>query len=124
MITFDRIKKLCNDKDISIRQLERDAKLPYGTVGNWKDSMPNAEAIMKIATALNTTTDYLLGLTENPIVPGQEDEEILLLQRARNKMSPERRSMMFDILKVVFKQEFANEFSDDMDLNNNKNQGE
>lgn len=124
MITYERIKFLCNKKNISVRQLERDAKLPYGTVGNWKESTPNAEGVVKIANVLSTTTDYLLGVTDDPTIPVQQDEEILSFQRAKNKMSPEKKDLMFNVLKVFFANEFANEFAEDIDFNTKNNKGE
>lgn len=56
----DKIKELCKERGISIRQLERDADLGEGTIKKWSDFNPRLENVMKVANALGVSLDELL----------------------------------------------------------------
>lgn len=57
---YERVKKLASERQLDIKGVERKAGLTNGTIGKWRNSTPSAESIIKVANALNTTTDYLL----------------------------------------------------------------
>ena len=57
---FDKVKKLCDDRGISIRQLEINAGIGNGVVSGWKESIPMSDTLRKVAKALNVTVDELL----------------------------------------------------------------
>lgn len=57
---FDKVKKLCDDRGISIRQLEINAGIGNGVVSGWKESIPMSDTLQKVAKALNVTVDELL----------------------------------------------------------------
>jgi transcriptional regulator with XRE-family HTH domain len=66
---------------------------------------PSAAVVAAIAKELETTTDYLLGLTDNPVrVPHNVDElspaEQELLQEYRSKDAQKRRQVL-DIVRVI-----------------------
>lgn len=56
----DKIKEICKERGISIRELERRAGLGEGTVKKWKDFTPRAESLVRIADVLGVTVDELL----------------------------------------------------------------
>lgn len=66
---------------------------------------PTADVLMKIAVALDTTTDWLVGLTDNPERPlniaGDLDDmerEIIQLVRARK---PTERQKIVNVIKAL-----------------------
>ncbi len=61
----DRIQLLIKGK-LTISGLEKQLGLGNGIIGKWKKQNPTCDKIIKVANYLNTSTDYLLGLTENP----------------------------------------------------------
>lgn len=57
---YELIKSLCKDKGISIRRLERECGLSYGSVSKWNVSSPSAESLYKVANYLGTSFDILM----------------------------------------------------------------
>lgn len=57
----DKIKQICTDRGISVKELERKADLSGNTVTRWDGSnYPNVRTLKKIATVLNVTIDELV----------------------------------------------------------------
>ncbi|MFR4249318.1 MAG: helix-turn-helix domain-containing protein [Leuconostoc lactis] len=67
MNIYDRVRELANERNITIAELERRAALTPQTVTNWRRSKPSGEALDKVASAFNTSVDYLLGRTDSRI---------------------------------------------------------
>ena len=61
---FDRIKEFCDEKNISIRKLEKDCHLSNSSAKKWNDSKPSAISLQKVADYLSVSTDYLIGVTD------------------------------------------------------------
>ena len=57
---YSRIKALCDEKKISVYNLEKTAGLSNGAVGKWKVSMPSADKLSRVADILGVTVDDLL----------------------------------------------------------------
>ena len=66
----ERIKKLAQKKNISVKQLLSDIGLGFNTMSNMKTSMPKSDNLAKIADYLDCSVDYLLGRTDNPNLTG------------------------------------------------------
>lgn len=62
LIVYENVKKLCDEKHITVMALEKAAGIANGTVGKWKwrNAKPLAETLLKVATALGTTVDELM----------------------------------------------------------------
>lgn len=61
MTVFDRIKKLADDQQISIVELEERLGFGRNSLYSWKKKMPNSGNLEKVADYFGVTTDYLLG---------------------------------------------------------------
>lgn len=59
------IKLLCVEHDTSIPKLEKELGFGNGTIYNWDENSPNANALVKVALRFKVSADYLLGLTSN-----------------------------------------------------------
>lgn len=57
---YERIESLCKNKGFSIRHLERECGLSYGSVIKWRTSSPAADSLYKVAQYLETTVEELL----------------------------------------------------------------
>ena len=66
MIEFERTKNLAKNKKMSLREVNDKAKL------KWKSNKPVSDALAAVAKVLNTTTDYLNGLTDDPSLPSED----------------------------------------------------
>ncbi len=59
---YKNIKKICDSKKISIRELECRAELGNGTISGWKTSSPTVEKLKRVADVLECTIDKLIEL--------------------------------------------------------------
>lgn len=61
-----RLKMLMDEKSMSLYQMGEVCGLEYKTIWRYThgESSPNIERLIDIATSLEVSTDYLLGLTE------------------------------------------------------------
>lgn len=57
---YKSIKSLCEERGITIKELERIAGLGNGTIGKWQTSQPNLESLKKICEALDISLMELL----------------------------------------------------------------
>ena len=69
MNLYKAIQDKCTEKGITITKLEEDCELSQNSVKKWDKAPPKSvESLKKIAFYLGVSTDYLLGLTDNPKV--------------------------------------------------------
>lgn len=62
----ERLRELRTEAEMSQAQLAKLLGVVQHTVSNWENKVrqPDFDMLMKIATALDVSTDYLLGLSE------------------------------------------------------------
>lgn len=85
MNVLDRIRKIVNEKDMSISELERLSDISRGTVGKWNKVVPSADKLQRVAQTLGTSMDYLLTGKEP-----EDDAETLLLAREAKTLTKEQ----------------------------------
>ena len=56
----DKIKELCKEKGISVKQLEQEAGLGEGTIKKWSQFNPRVDNVKKVADTLEVSIDELL----------------------------------------------------------------
>ena len=63
-----RIRALREDMDLSQKELATKAEMTEATLSRYENDLrePKISIIIRLAKELNTTTDFLLGLSENP----------------------------------------------------------
>lgn len=112
---FDRVKYLCNEKSITINKLEKELGFGMSAIVKWKKQNPSSDKILKVADYFNVTTDYLLGLTDNPYkFETTNDRGLLEIQEARELMSDEERIKMMQLLKLTFNHVFKENKDEDI----------
>lgn len=57
---YDKIKRLCKSKGISVSHLENEAKLSNGAISKWNTSSPTIDKLQSVARVLGITVDELL----------------------------------------------------------------
>lgn len=80
MDIVEKIRMLCNDKVMTIAELERNLGLGAGTVSRWNVRVPGVDKVQKVADYFSVTTDYLLGRVETPQWATEQD--VLDIERA------------------------------------------
>ena len=71
---MNRIKELRNQKRIKQTELAKILSVAPSTLSYWErgEYEPSNETIIKLASFFETTTDYLLGNTDDPSLPGNK----------------------------------------------------
>lgn len=68
-VLYSRITDLATQKKMSLAELERKLGFSNGIISTWKKSNPSIDKVEKVANLFHTTTDYLLGRTDDPPIP-------------------------------------------------------
>lgn len=80
MIAFERIKELAKKKKLSLVEVNDKAGLGTRSIYHWNKTQPSNSNLAAVAKVLNTTTDYLNGLTDNPDIPSESEKHGLTWQ--------------------------------------------
>lgn len=77
MTAFDRIKELSRKKGLSLIEVNDKAGLGTRTIYHWKTKTPSIDNLQNVAKVLHTSTDYLLGNTDDssPVHPAHKDND-------------------------------------------------
>ena len=59
-MVFENVKRICDEKGITISQLEKEAGLGNGTIGGWKNSSPRVDSLQAVARVLKVKVEKLL----------------------------------------------------------------
>jgi len=59
-VLYDRVKRICSDKRISIHKMELDLGFPRSSVCKWNDNEPGIRKVQKVAKYLGVTIEQLL----------------------------------------------------------------
>lgn len=62
--TYEIVRQLCDERKISVKQLEADLGLGNGTIGSWRVSSPSVGTLCKVADYFHVSIDYLAGRYE------------------------------------------------------------
>lgn len=57
---YNKIRRLCEERGISVRELGRACKLGFRSIENWKDSSPTVSNLKAVADYFGVTVDELL----------------------------------------------------------------
>jgi len=63
-----KIFDLLKQRNITAYRLSKDCDIPETTISHWKSGRqtPSTQAIIKLAKYFDVTSDYLIGLSDNP----------------------------------------------------------
>lgn len=111
MNVYEKIKKLCSEREVSVSELERTLDLSNGSISKWNRSSPNAAPLQKIATFFNVSTDYLLGRTNRrEMNPSQEIDlkkaikENIAMSYGGKELNAKDRALLETALHLVFRE--------------------
>lgn len=65
MTTFDIVKKLADEQQITMVELEEKLGFSRNSLYAWKKSKPSVDKLQKVADHFKVSTDYLLGRTND-----------------------------------------------------------
>ena len=99
-----KLKTLRELADMSQKELSERIGISTVMISQYENGkkMPARTTLNKIAEVFGVTTSDLLGED-----PGDEtSEEMIIINRAAKKMTPEKRRQLLEIAKSIFKEEF------------------
>jgi len=97
MTVGERIKELRLQKKLTQTELGKLVGLTYIQIGRYETnkSNPSADVLNKLASALDTTTDFLMKGTEDEAVAAQlTDKELLKQFKQVEQLSPEDKNLI------------------------------
>lgn len=57
---YEKVKALCESKNMTIMALESEAGIANGVIGGWRKSIPAIDTVAKVADVLGVTVDDLI----------------------------------------------------------------
>lgn len=97
----DILLDLLDEREISQKEFAAMINIAKTTLNGYIKNKhePDFETVKTMASALNVSTDYLLGHTKTI---GLSKQEVLLIERLR-RMSPDQQNTIFDLAMVIDK---------------------
>ena len=59
-MVYENVRKLCEERGISIRTLELACGISNGTIGKWRESIPRTDVLMRVADYFGVTVESLM----------------------------------------------------------------
>ena len=57
---YDNVKKICEEKGISVGKIEKDLQLSNGSICKWNENEPGIRKVQKVANYLGVSIEELL----------------------------------------------------------------
>ena len=108
MSTFsDRLAAILRKKGMTQKQLAQITNITESAMSYYVKGArtPSGDILTKIAVALDTSTDYLLGITDDPGT-NKKNPELHYLQRNLGKLDQEQLRKAEKLLRTVFDEIF------------------
>lgn len=99
---YEKFLLLCNKIGKAPNAVGKELGFSTGTITWWKKGkVPHPNTVRKIATYFGVSVDYLLGYETEKIPQDNISEDEKLFLELFRKLSPEKRQMLIDILKIA-----------------------
>lgn len=107
MTLYERIDELAKKQKISVFDLSLKLGMGRNAIYQWRKSVPNVEAVQKVADYFNVSVDYLLDRTEQKAIESDMDTKLeRMMDNAMSydgkPISDEDRPIIKGILKAYF----------------------
>lgn len=106
----ERLTALMKAKGLSQKDFAKKANITESAMSYYAKGVrtPSGEVLARIAKALDTTADYLLGSTNNAEIP-ESQKELKYLQRNLGKLDEEQLKKAEEMLKLMFNDIFEDD---------------
>ena len=104
-IFSEKVVALMDEQGLTEKELSKRANVTESAISYYLSGTrtPRSDVLVRIARALNTSIDYLLGSDDKP------SDELQYLQRNLGKLDPDQLKKAEDVLKAVFDDIFDDE---------------
>ena len=101
---YEKFLLLCNQIGKAPNAVGKELGFSTGTITWWKKGkVPHPNTVRKIASNFGVSVDYLLGYETEKIPQDNISEDEKLFLELFRKLSPEKRQMLIDMLKIALK---------------------
>ena len=99
-VFVERIKRLIEESKITQRDLAQDIGVTESTISKYLNGerMPSGDTLLNLATALNTTSDYLLGRSDSDKESLDFSELKGILARNSKELTAEEKNRLIEII--------------------------
>lgn len=101
MALVERIKKLSKKYNMNLQTVAQKAGLGINAIYRWKDQTPTIESLGNVAKVLHTSTDYLLGNTDDPAPATNEGRKNIDISNTDNIYSYNGQQIPEEYLDVI-----------------------
>ena len=109
---FSRLQLCCSEQGIKLSPLLDELGISRGSIGRWRSgTLPNGETLLKLASRLNCSVDYLLGLEEQKEKPtpkegsGLTDDQRYLIDAIYNMSAANVKKLRIIVDQVIAERE-------------------
>ena len=96
MTLKDRVKKLAQERDISLPALEAELGFGNSTIVKWDKSTPNADKLNAVAKYFDVTMDYLLNGNDDTSLTTRDERDISKIIEQTKEQLLSQEGLMFD----------------------------
>ena len=109
----ERLNSLMKSKGLSQKDFAKKSSITESAISYYVKGVrtPSGDVLARIAKALGTTTDYLLGNTDIVDIPKQQ-KELRYLQRNLGKLNEQQLKKAEEMLKLMFDEIFEDDKED------------
>ena len=90
MNLFEKVKKLCDEKDLVVSRLEQELGFGNGTIRKWAKTIPSGDRLAKVADYFRVSVDFLLERNED-----DEKDIARTMEKIKRQLITEQ-GLMFD----------------------------
>lgn len=101
MTLFDNLIIMAKKHGMSLLQINEQAGLGKNAIYKWKTQKPSTENLQKVAKVLHTSTDYLLGNTDDPSPANNEGRKNIDISNTNNIYSYNGQPVPEEYLDVI-----------------------
>ncbi len=96
MTLKDRVKKLAQERGISLPALEAELGFGNSTIVKWDKSTPNADKLNAVAKYFDVTMDYLLNGNDDTSLTTRDERDISKIIEQTKEQLLSQEGLMFD----------------------------
>ena len=96
MTLKDRVKKLAQERGISLPALEAELGFGNSTIVKWDKSTPNADKLNAVAKYFDVTMDYLLNGNDDTSLTTRDERDISKIIEPTKEQLLSQEGLMFD----------------------------
>lgn len=102
---YNKIKGLCDNREINVTQLEKGLGLGNGTIRRWDVSSPSINKLVKVANYFDVSIDYIIGNDSSNVIYEKYPEGVELIRRASNELEDIERKRLTRIIRAFLNEE-------------------